>query len=121
MRLIILLLAFFLLPGAPLAAATARTPLSLTTSTPAAAALNPAAATRAWLETVPADKRARSDAYFEGGYWLLLWNFLLGAAISIFLLASGFSARLRALAEKATRFQSLQVALYAAFYVTIVF
>lgn len=121
MRLIILLLAFLLLHGGPLPAASARTPLSLTTATPAAAALDPAAATRAWLETVPADKRARSDAYFEGGYWLLLWNFLLGAAISIFLLASGFSARLRALAEGTTRFQSLQVALYAVFYVLIVF
>ena len=31
-----------------------------------AAALDPAAATRAWLETVPAEKRARSDASFEG-------------------------------------------------------
>src|SRR4051794_5565110 len=51
--------------------------------------LDPAAATRAWLETVPAEKRAKSDAYFEGGYWLLLWNFLLAAAVFIFLLESG--------------------------------
>ena len=35
---------------------------------------DPATATRAWLDTVPADKRAKSDAYFEGGYWLILWN-----------------------------------------------
>ncbi len=48
---------------------------------------DPATATRAWLDTVPADKRAKSDAYFEGGYWLILWNFLLAAAISIFLLS----------------------------------
>jgi len=53
---------------------------------------DPATATRAWLDTVPADKRARSDAYFEGGYWLILWNFLLSAAISIFLLTSRISA-----------------------------
>ena len=33
-----------------------------------AAGTDPATATRAWLDTVPADKRARSDAYFEGGY-----------------------------------------------------
>src|SRR5437867_6160224 len=51
-------------------------------------ALDPAAATQAWLATVPTSKREKSDAYFEGGYWLILWNFLLAAAISIFLLAS---------------------------------
>jgi STE24 endopeptidase len=67
----------------------------------------------AWLDTVPADKRAKSDAYFEGGYWLILWNFLLGAAISIFLLASRTSAALRDFAERITRFKALQVMLYA--------
>ncbi len=36
---------------------------------------DPAAATRAWLDSMPADKRAKSDAYFEGTYWLLLWKF----------------------------------------------
>ena len=64
---------------------------------------DPAAATRAWLETVPAEKLARSDAYFEGGYWLILWNFLVGAAISLLLLGSGLSARLRDFAERITR------------------
>ena len=82
--------------------------------------LDPAAATRAWLDTVPAEKRAKSDAYFEGGYWLILWNFLLGAAISLFLLGSGLSARLRDFAERTTRFKSLQVVLYAIPYVVIV-
>ena len=31
---------------------------------------------RAYLASVPADARARSDAYFEGGYWVSLWQFL---------------------------------------------
>jgi STE24 endopeptidase len=74
---------------------------------------DPATATRAWLDTVPADKRAKSDSYFEGGYWLILWNFLLAAAISIFLLASRISARLRDLAERKTRFKALQIIFYA--------
>jgi STE24 endopeptidase len=82
--------------------------------------LDPAAATRAWLETIPAEKRARSDAYFEGGYWLILWNFLLDTAIALFLLGSGLSARLRDFAERVTRFKSLQVALYAVPYAVIV-
>ena len=80
---------------------------------------DPGAATKAWLDTVPADKRARSDAYFEGGYWILLWNFLLSAAISIFLLQSRISARLRDFAEQITCFKWLQVWFYAVPFVLI--
>jgi STE24 endopeptidase len=72
---------------------------------------DPAAATAAWLATVPREQREKSDAYFEGGYWLILWNFLLTAAISIFLLRSGVSVRLREFAERTTRFKWLQVVL----------
>ena len=78
-----------------------------------AAGTDPATATRAWLDTVPADKREKSDAYFEGGYWLILWNFLANVAIAIVLLASGISARIRDWAERLTRFKAMQVALYA--------
>ena len=95
-------------------------PTPLTNAPKTVTSLDPAAATRAWLETVPAEKLARSDAYFEGGYWLILWNFLLGAAISLLLLGSGLSARLRDFAERITRFRTLQVALYAIAYVVIV-
>src|SRR5436190_546812 len=84
-----------------------------------AAGTDPATATRAWLDTVPADKRAKSDAYFEGGYWLILWNFLVGSAISIFLLASRISARIRDFAERTTRFKALQVVLYAILFVLL--
>jgi len=80
---------------------------------------DPVEATKAWLNTVPVDKRAKSDAYFEGGYWLLLWNFLLTVAISTFLLASRLSARLRDFAERMTEFKALQVAVYAVGYVLI--
>src|SRR5215831_14520826 len=57
--------------------------------------IDPTAATKAWLDSVPLDQREKSNSYFEGGYWLILWNFILTAAISIFLLVSRFSARLR--------------------------
>ncbi|HEY2614307.1 MAG TPA: M48 family metallopeptidase [Chthoniobacterales bacterium] len=73
---------------------------------------DPAVATQAWLDTVPADKRAKSDAYFEGGYWLLLWDYLMTVAILLFLLRSGLSARMRDFAERTTRFKAMQVALY---------
>jgi STE24 endopeptidase len=82
---------------------------------------DPAAATRAWLATVPRGKREKSDAYFEGGYWLILWNFLLAVVISILLLASRISARLRDFTERATRFKSLQVGCYAIPYLLLVY
>ena len=85
-----------------------------------AKSFDPVEATKAWLNTVPGNKRAKSDAYFEGGYWLILWNFLVGAAIAIFLLASKWSARLRDFAERATNSKSIQVAIYAVGYVLIV-
>ena len=84
------------------------------------ASFDPVQATKAWLDTVPADKRAKSDAYFEGGYWLLLWNLLIGAAIAIFLLASKISARLRDFSERTTNSKTLQVAIYAIGYILIV-
>ncbi|MBV9303816.1 MAG: M48 family metallopeptidase [Acidobacteriaceae bacterium] len=67
-----------------------------------------AAATDAWLASVPSAARAKSDAYFEGGYWLLLWDFLYGAAVMLLLLETRLSARLRDLAERVTRFRWLQ-------------
>jgi len=80
---------------------------------------DPAIATRAWLDTVPAEKREKSDAYFEGGYWLILWNFLLSAAISLLLLQTRVSARLRDFAERTTRFKAMQVAIYAIAYLLL--
>ncbi len=70
------------------------------------------AATEAYLATVPPDKRARSDAYFEGGYWLILWDFLVGAGILLLLLETRLSARMRDLAERLTQRKPLQSAIY---------
>jgi STE24 endopeptidase len=70
------------------------------------------AATNAWLAKVPAAERAKSDAYFEGGYWLILWDFLLNAAVMLLLLEAKLSARMRTLAERLTRWRWLQSFLY---------
>jgi STE24 endopeptidase len=70
------------------------------------------AATNAYLALIPPQDKARSDAYFEGGYWLLLWDFLYGSAISVLLLQTRWSAAMRNLAEKLSRFKPLQTAIY---------
>ena len=65
---------------------------------------NAEAATNAYLAQIPAAARARSDAYFEGGYWLILWDFLLAVIVYWALLRLGWSARMRGFAEHLTRF-----------------
>ena len=70
------------------------------------------AATDAYMNLMPASAKAHGDAYFEGGYWLILWDFLLGAVISLLLLNLGWSAWMRDLAERITRFRWLQTFLY---------
>ncbi|HEX9050409.1 MAG TPA: M48 family metallopeptidase [Anaeromyxobacter sp.] len=66
----------------------------------ASGALDPSAATRAYLDLLSPERKARSDAYFEGGYWLQLWGFLYAVAVYLLLLATGLSARMRNLAER---------------------
>ena len=69
-------------------------------------------ATNAWLATVPPAAKARSDAYFEGTYWLILWDFLYGAAVFVLLLETKLSARMRAIAERVSRFAFLHTVVY---------
>jgi STE24 endopeptidase len=70
------------------------------------------AATNAYLAQIPADKTARSDAYFEGGYWMILWDFLYAAIVSLLLLNVRWSARMRDIAERITRFKPIQTFIY---------
>ena len=73
---------------------------------------NAEAATNAYLAQIPADARARSDAYFEGGYWMILWDFLYAAIILLLLLNLGWSAAMRNLAERVTRFNPVHTIVY---------
>lgn len=86
-----------------------------------AVAFDPAAATQAWLDSVPPEQRQRSDAYFEGGYWLLLWDYLMTAAIALFLLGSRISARLRDRFERFTESKALQVACYSFIFILLTY
>jgi STE24 endopeptidase len=69
-------------------------------------------ATDAYLAQIPARSKANSDAYFEGGYWLILWNFLYGAAVALLLLNLRWSAAMRTWAERLTRFKPLQTLIF---------
>jgi STE24 endopeptidase len=90
----------------------AQTVLALANAAPQAQPFDVNPAVNAYLAKMPPAQRARSDAYFEGGYWLILWDFLLTIFIMGLLLRFRWSARMRNLAERITRFRPLQTALY---------
>src|SRR5271165_3619470 len=80
---------------------------------------NAEAATNAYLAEIPADARARSDAYFEGGYWMILWDFAYGAIVLLLLLNLGWSAAMRDFAERVTRFKPVHTLVYWAQYLLL--
>jgi STE24 endopeptidase len=98
--------------GQTAATAAPQTPTGAVATTSTSEHFDPAAATNAYLAKVPPDKRAKSDAYFEGGYWLILWDFLAFSIVFLLLLVTGLSARMRDLAERITRLKPIQTFLY---------
>jgi STE24 endopeptidase len=93
------------------------------TKVPAAAQPSPQfdaeAATEAYMAMMPPAAVQRSNAYFEGGYWLILWDFLYASVVSLLLLNLRWSARMRDLAVRTTRFQWLQPLLYGLQYIVV--
>ena len=55
------------------------------------------AAVEAYLAKMPPAERARSNSYFEGGYWLILWDFVATVFVMWLLLRFRWSARMRTL------------------------
>jgi STE24 endopeptidase len=78
----------------------------------AAPAFDVNAAVETYLAKMPPAERARSNAYFEGGYWLQLWDFLSTVVVMWLLLHFRLSASMRDFAERITRFRPLQTAIY---------
>jgi STE24 endopeptidase len=114
------LLLFFFLAGVLAAtAANARPQGSSNTPTSnapvaghAASSFDVNAAVETYLAKMPPAERARSNAYFEGGYWLQLWDFLSAVVVMWLLLHFRLSAHMRDFAERVTRFRPLQTAIY---------
>ncbi len=109
--------------GPALAQATSTAPKSSATveksvasTSPASLPFDPVAATEVYVARLTPEQIAKSDSYFEGGYWLILWNFLLTSALSLILLTTGLSARMRSLAESVVDFRWAQTLLFGAQY-----
>jgi STE24 endopeptidase len=83
-------------------------------------AFDAAKATEKYLARISGAARARSDAYFEGGYWLKLVDLLYALGVAAALLFLPISTRIRDWTEDRTHSRSGQVMLYVACYVPIV-
>ncbi len=90
-----------------------------TNAPPAPPAFDPERATNAYLATVSGKARAMSDSYFEGGYWLILWDALYAIGVSALLLWTKLSARIRNFAQARVRSRFWQVPIYVIAYVIV--
>ena len=79
----------------------------------AAPAFDAESATQAYLSTLQGAARAKSDAYFEGGYWLPLWGAFVAVLSYWMMLRFGWSAKWSCWAGRVTRRRWLQPGLYA--------
>lgn len=101
----------------PAAPATSKTtvfsgPIPVPPGAQASPQFNAETATNAYLNLIPAEAKARSDAYFEGGYWLILWDFLYASINALIVLNLRWSAKMRDFAERMTPFGPLRTAIY---------
>ena len=71
------------------------------------------AATRAYLATLNGAARAKSDSYFEGGYWLPIWGALFSVISYWIMLRFGWSAGWSAWSGRVVKWRWLQPALYS--------
>ncbi len=102
------------------ASAAAVAPAVSSTTAPAhASSFDVDAATDAYMAKLSPQARANSDAYFEGGYWLIAWNLLIALAVAWLLLGTRWSVRMRDLGERVTRFKWLQTAIYVVQYIVL--
>jgi STE24 endopeptidase len=118
--LVLAILAFSVLASGQSSATGAATTAVPANQTSAGPAFDVRAAVDTYLAKMPPAQRVRSDAYFEGGYWLQLWDLLLSVIVMWLLLRFGWSARMRDLAERLTRFRPLQTALYWVQFIVVV-
>jgi STE24 endopeptidase len=87
---------------------------------PAAAHPGPAfdvdQATAGYLNLLSPAQRTLSDRYFEGGYWLQLWELLWTIGACVLLLMSGVSGRMSRWAQRLSRRKWISTPLYIALF-----
>jgi STE24 endopeptidase len=73
---------------------------------------DPVAATKAYLDSVPLERREKTKAYAHGKYILDIVEFVFLSAVLLWLISSGLSVRFRNFAQRISKKPSLQIAIY---------
>ena len=71
-------------------------------------------ATQAYIDLLSPEQRQLSDRYFEGGYWLQLWEMLWTVGACVLLLVTGISRRMSRFAQRLSRRRWISTPLYIA-------
>jgi len=78
-------------------------------------------ATQAYLDLLSPEQRRLSDEYFEGGYWLSLWDVLGTVAACVLLLVTGISRRMNELSHRLSRRRWISTLIYIALFLIALF
>jgi STE24 endopeptidase len=81
--------------------------------------LDPVAATGAYLNSIPPEKRARARAYTEGNHWIWAWGTLIAAAAAFFVLQLGWSRRIRDRVERLSSSNGVRTFAYSAIFLSL--
>ena len=73
-------------------------------------------ATQAYLDSMTPEQKEKSDSYFEGGYWLIVWNLLYGIGVAWVFLSKGLSQKIKAIASSKIKSINLQNFIYTTLY-----
>jgi len=76
---------------------------------------DPAGATQQYIDQLGDEKKERSDAYFEGSYWLMFANIAYEIIVAWIFLSLGLSLWIKKIALKARR-KNIQNLIYIIFY-----
>jgi STE24 endopeptidase len=78
-------------------------------------------ATAAYLDLLSPQQRELSNRYFEGGYWLQLWETMWTAGACVLLLVTGVSGRIRRFSQRLSRHDWISTPIYIALFVIALF
>jgi STE24 endopeptidase len=75
------------------------------------------AATQAYLDLLSPQQRKLSDQYFEGGYWVQLWELLWSVGSCVLLLITGASRRKSRFSQRFSQARWISTPIYVALFV----
>lgn len=84
-----------------------------------AVAFDPVEATEQYLAQIPAADVAKTDAYFEGGYWLDLWSTVVDLIVAFVILHFGWAATWRDRSQRLLRRKWLLPVMFVPIYLAV--